>query len=156
MDRYKQAQLQAHVHVDAGGRAFYKGEPVEVQVIGGVKKVLIPGFQYLLTFDELKRLGAKVDVVTLFSLAKAGAEGRWREEIQERMDRGMPSNVYVANARTIQRAIARGEHPPDATFLGRKGRDCTEVFATVDEVVNAMKNDEWRKTFSRGSRKTKK
>lgn len=156
MDRYKQALLQAHVHIDAGGRAFFKGQQIDVQVIGGVKKVLVPGLQYLLTFDELKRLGAKVDVITLFSLAKAGAEGRWREEIQQRADRGLPSNVYVANARTIQRALDRGQHPPDPTYLGRQGRECTEAFATVDEVVDAMNNGQWRKTFSRGSRKARK
>lgn len=156
MDRYKQALIQSHVHIDAGGRAFFKGEPIEVQLIGGVKKVLVPGLQHLLTFDELKRLGAKVEVITLFSLARAGAEGRWKEEIQQRMDRGMPSNVYVANARTIERALARGDHPPAATYIGRKGRECTEVYDTVDEVVDAMNEGNWRKTFSRGSRKPRK
>lgn len=156
MDRFKQAQIQAHVRVDAGGRAFFKDQELEVQIIGGARKVLLPDFKYLLTFDELKRLGAKVDVITLASLARAGAAGRWREEIQQRTERGLPSNVYVANARTIERALARGDVPPAATYLGRMGRECTEVFETVDEVVNAMANNDWRKTFSRGSRKARK
>ena len=82
-------------------KAEEKGQQLEVHVSGGVKKVLVPGMGHLLSFDDLKRLGAEVQVMTLFSLAIAGAEGRWRQEIADRKDRGIPSNVYVANARTI-------------------------------------------------------
>lgn len=153
MDVYLKALIQTHVHVDAGGRAFFKGEPLEVHVIGNVKKVHVPGVGHLLTFDELNKLGARVDVITLFSLARAGAEGRWRDEIQERRERGVPSNVYVANARTIERALAAGKHPPDPTWIGRVGRECTEVRATVDEVVDDLKFRRFRKEFRRGSRK---
>jgi hypothetical protein len=152
MDSYRQALIQTHVKIDAGGRAFFKGEPLEVHVSGGVKKVLIPGTKELLTFDDLKRLGAVVQVQTLFSLAIAGAEGRWRENIADRRERGIPSNVYVANARTIERALAAGKHPPDVTWLGRVGKKCTEVRATVDEVVDDMANNRWRTEFRRGSR----
>lgn len=153
MDSYLRAFVQLHVHIDAGNRAFVKGEEVQVHVIGGKRKIELPGSKVLHTFDDLKRAGAKVEAMTLFSLAKAGAEGRWRDEIQERKGAGLPSNVYVANARTIERAIERGQSPPPATYLGRIGREMTEVRDTVDEVVNDLRDRNFRKTFRRGLRK---
>jgi len=156
MDSYLRAFVQLHVHIDAGNRAFVKGEEVPVHVIGGKRKIQLPGSKILYTFDDLKRAGAVVDVVTLFSLAKAGAEGRWRDEIQERKESGLPSNVYVANARTINRAIERGASPPPATYIGRAGREMTEVRDTVDEVVADLRDRNFRKTFRRGSRKERK
>lgn len=156
MDAYLRAFIQLHVHVDAGNRAFVKGQEVEVHTIGGVRKIELPGSKILWTFDDLKRAGAKVDVVTLFSLAKAGAEGRWRDNIEERKSGGLPSNVYVANARTINRAIERGLSPPSPTYIGRVGREMTEVRATVDEVIEDLTNRRWRTSFSRGRRKDRK
>lgn len=156
MDPYLRAFVQLHVHIDAGNRAFVKGEEVPVHTIGGKRKIALPGSKVLYTFDDLKRAGAKVDVVTLFSLAKAGAEGRWRSEIEERKESGLPSNVYVANARTINRAIERGLSPPTATYIGRAGREMTEVRDTVDEVVADLRDRNFRKTFRRGSRKARK
>lgn len=156
MDPYLKAFIQLHVHVDAGNRAFVKGQEVEVLTIGGKRKIQLPGSKVLWTFDDLKRAGAKVDVPTLFNLAKAGAEGRWRDNIEERKSSGLPSNVYVANARTINRAIERGQSPPSATYIGRVGREMTEVRDTVDEVVEDLKNRNWRTAFSRGSRKARK
>lgn len=155
MDTYLKALIQTHVHIDPGGRAFFKGEPLEVHLNGSVKKVLIPGMKHLLTFDELKRLGARVEVQTLFSLAIAGGEGRWKDEIQERRRQGIPSNVYVANARTIQRALAENKTPPPVKWLGRQGRECTEVRDTIDEVLDDMRNNRWRNSFRRGSRKAR-
>lgn len=156
MDAYLRAFIQLHVRVDAGNRAFVKGEEVKVHVIGGVRKIELPGSKVLWTFDDLKRAGAKVDVVTLFSLAKAGAEGRWRENIEERKGAGLPSNVYIANARTINRAIERGQSPPPATYIGRIGREMTDVHDNVDAVVDDLANRRWRTDFRRGSRKVRK
>jgi hypothetical protein len=155
MDHYTKALITTHVRVDAGGRAYFKDQPLEVHVSGGIKKVLVPGLQHLLSFDDLKQLGATVQVQTLFSLAIAGAEGRWRENISERRDRGIPSNVYVANARTIERALAAGKAAPAVTWIGRRGKQCTEVRATIDEVVDDLANNRWRKEFSRGSKARK-
>lgn len=155
MDPYVAAYIKTHVHIDAGGRAFIKGEQVDVIISGGVKKILLPISKILYSFDDLKRAGAKVDVVTLFSLAKAGAEGRWRENIEERTKRDIPSNVYVANARTIQKAIADGRTPPDVTWVGRQRNQITEVYATIDEVVTAMAENRWRTEFARGGRAKK-
>lgn len=152
MDAYTKALVTTHVRVDAGGRAFFKGEPLEVHVTGGVKKVLVPGLKHLLSFDDLKRIGATVQVQTLFSLAIAGAEGRWKDEIADRRERGIPSNVYVANARTIERALAAGKAPPAVKWIGRRGRECTDVYDTIDEVVDALDRNMWRKEFRRGSR----
>lgn len=156
MDAFLKAKIQQHLYIDAGGRAFYKGEPVTVRSAGGHKKVFLPDVPYPLTFDELKQAGARVDVITMFSLAKAGGEGRWKENIEYRKERGIPSNVYVGNAHSIARALEKGEHPPDVTWIGRRGRQCTEVRDTVDQVLDDMFNDRWRTTFSRGSRKAKK
>lgn len=156
MDPYLEAFVQLHVHIDAGNRAFVKGVEVPVHTIGGKRKIELPGSKVLWTFDDLKRIGAKVDVVTLFSLARAGAEGRWRENIEERKNSGLPSNVYVANARTINRAIERGLSPPPATYIGRVGREMTAVHDNVDAVVDDLLNRRWRTTFRRGSRKERK
>lgn len=150
MDSYVKAYVKTHVNIDAGGRVFCKGEQLEVHVIGGVKKVVLPISKLTYTFDDLKAAGAKCDVITLFSLAKAGAEGRWKDNIQERRENNIPQNVYIANARTIQRAIDKGESPPPLKWVGRKSDKITEVYDTVDEVVAAMAENRWRTEFSRG------
>lgn len=155
MDPYVAAFIKTHVKIDAGGRAFVKGEQVEVIISGNVRKIQLPISKILYTFDDLKRAGAHVDVVTLFSLAKAGAEGRWRENIQERTKRDIPSNVYVANARTVQAAIAKGQTPPPVKWVGRQRDQITEVYDTIDEVVTAMSEGRWRTTFARGGRAKK-
>lgn len=158
MDAYTQAVIKTHVHVDAGQRVWFRGQQLEVHLLGGEKKVVLPGGKITYTFDDLKRAGAKVDVVTLRSLAQQGAEGRWKENIEARRKDGLPSNVYIANARTIQLAIAAGKAPPDMRFVGRKRDRITETYATVDEVVTAMASDKWRTEFARGGkakRKTK-
>lgn len=150
MDPYIRAYVQVHVHIDAGQRVWCKNVQLEVIQNGSTKKVCLPTGKILYTFDELKKMGARVDVVTLRSLAKDGAEGRWRENIKERRENGLPSNVYVANARTVQRAIDRGQPPPDVKYVGRMRDKITEVYDTVDQVVEAMGQDNWRKEFSRG------
>jgi hypothetical protein len=150
MDSYVRAYVKTHVHIDAGGRAWCDGRQLEVIKSGGQKKIQLPIAKYLLTFDEIKRCGGRVDVPTVTSLAQAGAEGRWKEVIAQREQRGIPANVYVANARTVQRAIDRGETPPDVTWVGRSGHKCTEVYDTVDEVVAAMGEGRWRTEYRRG------
>ena len=156
MDRYTQAFIKMHVHVDAGGRVWCKGEQLEVIDSGSTRKVLLPMSKILYTFDDLKRAGARVDVMTLQTLQHAGASGRWKDEIADHRERGVPSNVYVANARTINRAIASGETPPPVKWVGRVGRRITEVFDTVDEVVEAMSTNQWRTEFGRGRNARKK
>lgn len=155
MDSYVAAFVKTHVRIDAGGRAFIKGKQVDVIMSGNVRKVLLPISKILYTFDDLKRAGAQVEVVTLFSLAKAGAEGRWRENIEERTKRDIPSNVYVANARTVQAAIAKGLTPPPVKWVGRQRNQITEVYETIDEVVKAMSENRWRTEFARGGRAKK-
>lgn len=150
MDRYIQAYIKVNIHIDAGGRVFDKGKPIEVYVINNVKKIVLPISKQTFTFDDLKRAGAKCDVVTLFSLAKAGAEGRWKEQIQERRENNIPQNVYIANARSIQYAIAKDKTPPSVRWVGRQRNQITEVYDTVDEVVTAMADNKWRTEFSRG------
>lgn len=152
MDPYLRAFVKLHVHIDAGGRAFCKGEQLEVINSAGIKKVQLPGSKILYSFDDLKRIGAKVEVQTLQTLALAGAEGRWRDAIEERKTRGIPSNVYIANARTINKALAEGRDPPAPRWIGRRWDKMTEVYDTVDEVVDAMSKGEWRTEFSRGGK----
>lgn len=158
MDKFTQAYIKVNVHVDAGQRVWCKGIELPIHMSGNEKKVLLPIGKILYTFEDLKLAGARVDVVTLKSLALQGAEGRWRENIQQRRDGGMPSNVYIANARSIQYALDKGKPAPKIQYVGRRRDKITEVFDTVDEVVEAMANDRWRTEFSRGryaKRKTK-
>ena len=149
-DSYVKAFIKVHVHVDAGQRVWCKNEELTVHVIGGIKKVLLPVSKHMFTFDELKKCEARVDVVTLHSLARQGAEGRWATQIAERRENGLPSNVYIANARSIQYAIEKGKSPPDILYVGRMRDKITENYQTVDEVVNAMNENRWRTEFSRG------
>lgn len=150
MDPYIRSYVKLNVHVDAGQRVWCKGEELPTVTSGNVRKVKLPISDILFTFDDLKQMGAKVDVVTLFSLAKAGGEGRWRENIEQRKGSGLPSNVYIANARSIEYAIEKGKTPPAVRFVGRVGNRITETYDTVDEVVDAMGKDQWRTEFSRG------
>lgn len=153
MDPYIRAYIKLHVTVDAGNRAFCKGEELEVHNSGGVRKVVLPISKILWSFEDLKRCGAKVEAQTLQTLALAGAEGRWRNEIEERKTRGIPSNVYIANARTINKALAEGKAPPEPRWLGRRWDKMTEVYDTIDEVVDAMSKNQWRTEFARGGKK---
>jgi hypothetical protein len=156
MDSYTQSFIKVYVHIDAGQRVWCKNEQLEVTIIGGEKKVVLPIGKLTYTFDDLKRAGARCDVVTLKSLAQQGAEGRWKEEIQQRRETGLPSNVYIANARSIQYAIDKGKTPPSMTYVGRKRDQITETYDTVDEVVDAMANGLWRTEFSRGGKAKRK
>jgi hypothetical protein len=156
MDKYTEAYIKVNIHIDAGSRAWCKGKQLEVHMIGGERKVLLPISKILFTFDDLKRAGAKVDVITLKSLAQAGADGRWKENIEQRRQDNIPRNVYVANARTIQLAIDAGKVPPPTRWVGRKKDQITEVRDTVDEVIDDMANDRWRTEFSRGGRAKRK
>ena len=156
VDSWVRASIKLKAHIDAGGRAFFDGKEVEVVIIGGVRKVALPICKFLFTFDELKQLGAKVDVITLKTLAVQGAEGRWRENIQQRMNRDIPSNVYIANARSIEYAISKGKVPPPVRWIGRRGDKMTDTYDTIDEVVDAMAADKWRTEFRRGGRAKRK
>lgn len=156
MDPYIRAFIKLYVHIDAGGRAFCKGEQLEVHNSGGIKKIVLPISKILWSFDDLKKCGAKVEVQTLQSLAVAGAEGRWKDEIEERKARGIPSNVYVANARTINKALAEGKDPPVPRWIGRRWDKMTDVYDTIDEVVEAMSKNQWRTEFARGGKKRRK
>jgi hypothetical protein len=153
MDPYVRSYVKTRVHIDAGNRAWDDGSELIVVTHGGVRKVLLPCSKILYTFEQLKRAGARCDVITLKSLAKAGGEGRWRETIAERKESGIPSNVYVANARSIEYAMKRGKEIPPTRWVGRVGDQITEVRDTIDEVVDDMAADRWRTEFSRGRRR---
>lgn len=154
MDSYVRAFIKLNVHIDAGARVWCKGKELDVIMSGNVRKVLLPltNSKILYSFEELKRVGARCDVITLHSLAKMGAEGRWRENIQERRESGLPSNVYIANARSIEYALSKDKTPPPVKYVGRQRKQITEVYDTVDEVVDAMAADLWRTEFKRGGR----
>jgi len=158
VDKYVQAFIRVNVHIDAGNRVFCKGEEMQVHVIGGIRKIVLPKniSKLTYTFDQLRAAGARCEGQTVKTLALAGAEGRWKEEIGERRKIGLPSNVYVANARSIEKALAEGKTPPAARYVGRKSDNITEVRDTVDEVVNDLSQGNFRTEFSRGrhARKT--
>lgn len=152
MDSYVRTYVKNYVHIDAGNRVHDTKTGKELQVImsGGERKVVLPVSKILYTFDDLKRNGARCDAITTKSLAIAGAEGRWKENIEARKEAGLPSNVYIANARSIQYAIDKGKTPPPVRYVGRQRHQITEVYDTVDEVVDAIANNRWRTDFSRG------
>jgi hypothetical protein len=152
VDKYVQAFIKVNVHIDAGNRVFCKGQELEVHVIGGMRKVVLPVSKQTWTFQQLRDAGAQCEGQTIRTLALAGAEGRWNESIQERRKIGLPSNVYVANARSISLAIEKGKAPPPVRYVGRQRDNITEVRDTVDEVVNDMAEGRWRTEFSRGGR----
>jgi len=157
MDRYVEAFIRTHVHVDAGQRVWCKGQQLFPVNEGSVQKFQLPGVSKILyTFEDFKLAGAKVDVVTLRSLAQQGAEGRWKENIEQRRKDGLPSNVYIANARSIEYALSKGKPAPAVKYVGRRRDQITEVYDTVDEVVDAMSRDLWRREFSRGGRAKRK
>lgn len=155
-DRYLEAYVQTNVHIDSGQRVWCKGVQLPTVLIGGEQKVVLPISKITFTFDQLKRLGAKCDVITFKTLARAGAAARWRDNIEERKEQGLPSNVYVANARSIQYALEKGRTPPAVRYIGRMRDQMTEVYDTVDEVVTAMNKGLWRKEFARGGRARRK
>ena len=99
-----------------------------------------------------KLAGARVDVdIAQFKkLSVLGAEGRWRNEIQQRRKEGLPSNVYIANARSIEYAIGKGRPAPNVRYVGRIKHHITEIYDTVDEVVDALARNDFRTEFSRG------
>jgi hypothetical protein len=151
LDKYVEAFIKVNVHIDAGNRVFCKGVEMEVHVIGGIRKVVLPVSKLTYTFDQIRAAGAKVDAMTVQSLARSGGEARWAEEIQQRRKIGLPSNVYVANARSIEKALAAGKSPPPIRYVGRRWKKITEVRDTVDEVVADLAADNWRTEFSRGA-----
>lgn len=161
MDSYVKAWVKNRVKIDAGNRAFDKKTGEELRVVMSqfegkpVRKVLLPISKILYTFDDLKRAGAECDAITLRSMAQNAAETRWKDTIERRSETGIPSNVYVANARTIQLAIEKGLSPPAVRWVGRKQGRITEVRDTIDEVVDDIANDRWRTTFNRGRHKGK-
>lgn len=156
MDPYLRALIKTHIRVDSGQRVWYKEEQLPTFMSGSERKVVLPNSKIAYTFNDLKRAGAQVDVVTLKSLARQGGEGRWRDNIEARRELGLPSNVYIANARTIEYATSKGRPVPALRYVGRSANRITEVFDTIDEVVKAMDNDQWRTEFSRGSKKVRK
>lgn len=152
MDKYVETFIRINIHIDAGNRVFCKGEELPVYVIGGIRKIVLPKniSKLTYTFRDLMLAGAKCDGQTVRTLALAGAEGRWKDEIEERRARGLPSNVYVANARSLQLALDKGESPPIVRYVGRHRGKITEVRDTVDEVVADIADGRWRTEFRRG------
>lgn len=150
MDAYVKAFIKTHVRIDSGGRVFVKDKEIEVHVIGGIKKVVLPVSKILYTFEDIKRAGGECQVITLSSLARAGADGRWKDNIEQRKRDGIPSNVYIANARSINKALADSKIPPQIKWLGRMRDMMTEVYDTIDEVILAMDEGRWKTEFSKG------
>lgn len=152
MDKYVQAFIKVNIRIDAGNRVFCKDEELPVHVIGGIRKIVLPKniSKLTYTFDQLRAAGAVCEGQTVRTLALAGAEARWAEKIEERRKIGLPSNVYVANARTVEKALAENKSPPPVRYVGRHRDRITEVRDTVDEVINDMAEGRWRTEFSRG------
>lgn len=152
-DKFIKALIKTKVTIDSASRVFLDREPLEIHVIGGVRKVQLPGTKQLFSLDDLVTHGATlVGGRTPRTLALYGAEARWQEQIRARTELGLPSNVYIANARTINYALSKNRVPPSPTYIGRRQEKMTEVYPTIDEVVQAMNEGRWRTEFRRGRR----
>jgi hypothetical protein len=150
VDKYTVAFIKTKIHIDSGNRVWCGDKQLEVHLIGGVRKIVLPFSKITYTFDQLLRAGAKCEGQNVLTLARAGAEARWGEQIENRRKIGLPSNVYVANARSIEYAIEKGKSPPPARYVGRMRDKITEVRDTVDEVVDDMAEGRWRTQFAKG------
>lgn len=151
LDSYLRALIRTQVSVDSASRVFLKGSEMEVHTVGGVRKIQLPGTKFLVSIDDLITYGAKVlGARTPKSLALSGAEARWADNRAKREEAGLPCNVYIANARSIEYAMEKGKAPPPQRYIGRRQNRMTEVYDTVEEVVQAMNEGNWRTEFSRG------
>jgi hypothetical protein len=151
LDPYLKVLIRTQVTVDAASRVFLKDKEMTVHTIGGVRKIQLPNTKFLISLDDLVAVGCKVlGARTPRTLALYGAEARWAEQRKNREEAGLPINVYVANARSIQYAIDNGRAPPITRYIGRRQNKMTEVYDTIEEVVTAMNEARWRETFSKG------
>jgi hypothetical protein len=151
LDSYLRAVIRTQITVDASSRVFLKDKELPVHTVAGVRKIQLPGTKFLVEIDDLITYGAKqLGNRTPRTLALYGAEARWAEQRAAREAAGMPINVYVANARSIQYAIEHGKAPPATRYIGRRQNKMTEVYDTIEEVVQAMNESRWRDSFARG------
>ena len=154
MDKFLEAFVKTYVSIDAGGRVWCKGEQLEVHIIGGERKVVLPGSKLTYTFEDLRRAGAKIGYISVRSTPQTKAVlTRWQDRIKARAEMGLPSNVYIANARTILIAQRENKVPPAPTYVGRQGDRITEVHPTVEAVVADMDAGKWRTEFRRGRKR---
>lgn len=147
VDTYLRALIRTKITVDSTGTVRLGNELLPIHHgVNGERKVQLPGTQFLIPLQDLLDLGAKqLGGRTPNQLGLQGATARWADRQVARAEQGLPPNVYIANARSIQYAIERGRVPPETTYIGRRQRRMTEVFPTVAEVVEAMNAGNWRR-----------
>jgi hypothetical protein len=151
LDKFTVAQLRTHCTVDAASRVFWKGTEMEIHLVGAERKVIIPGTKVVISVNELVTQGAKlVGQRGPQNFRSDGGTTRWIESVKRRNEDGIPPNVYVANARSVQYALDKGNAPPVTRWVGRRQGKVTEVYDTIDEVVKAMNDGLWRTDFARG------
>ena len=151
LDTYTKALVRTQVSIDSASRVFLKDQQLEIHTVGGVRKVQLPNTKFLISLDDLVANGAKVlGGRTPRSLALDGSEARWADQREARAKAGLPPNVYIANARSIQYALDNHRVPPPVRYIGRRQEKMTEVYDTIDEVVTAMNTGSWRTQFSKG------
>lgn len=151
LDKFQVAQIRALCVVDSASRVTWRKEPLEVYVINGERKVVLPGTKITVSVAELVENGATL-LGSLGPQTKQadGGRARWADSLEARRAAGVPPNVYRANQRSVDYALAKGKAPPPPTWVGRRQRKCTEVYDTVDEVVAAMNEGRWRTEFAKG------
>ena len=158
LDSYLRTIIRTQVKIDAASRVFLNGKAMVVHTVAGVRKVQLPNTQFLISLEDLALNGASIlGSRTPRNLALYGAEARWAEQRKHREEVGLPINVYVANARSIRYAINHDRPPPVTRYIGRRQDKMTEVYDTIEEVVQAMNESRWRESFRRGrlSRRSK-
>ena len=139
LDKFVQAQIRTKCKIN-GEAVFWGDLELEVHLIGNQKKIVVPKHKYMLTLEDLIAHGAQIihrpkqltkQEIKHVKSSTLGGIVRWGRDT-------LPTNVYVANKLTIQRAIERDLDVPAEKYIGRIGKYRTAVYPTVEEVLEAL------------------
>lgn len=139
INKFLQAQIRTKCRINDDS-VFWDDIELEVHIVGNQKKIVVPKHKYMLSLEDLIHFGARVirrpKELTKLEIIHAknstlGGIARWNRS-------SLPTNVYIANKQTIQRAKDYGKDVPDEKYIGRIGKYRTAVYPTVDEVLEAL------------------
>lgn len=162
LDSHTRAVIKVKVRIDAVGRVFFGGkvnekgelegaEELPTHLIGAERKTVLPGKKFPISLADLIEYGAvRIGPYRRPGQHSNGGTKRWADVQAERAEKKIPPNVYIANQRTIDKAVEKGLAPVAPRYIGRRAKQMTEVYDTVDEVVAAMNQGLWKTEFSRG------
>ena len=141
ISKFLKAQIRTKCRIN-GDIVFWDNTELEIHIIGHQKKIAVPNHKYMLSLEDLISFGAKVirrpqnltkkEIIHAETSTRGGV-ARWNRCT-------LPTNVYIANKQTIQRAKDAGKDVPSERYIGRIGKYRTAVYSSVDEVLAAIQN----------------